>query len=88
MIRAINLLASYLGVTLHVQHVPRRSNDGSVLADNLSRKSTTTREDRCLLRNARKTAVTGILLDWLDSPRENWGLPMVFLEELMEKIEK
>jgi hypothetical protein len=85
MIRAINLLASYLGVTLHVEHVPRRSNIGSVLVDNLSRKTTTTREDRFLLRNARRSAVAGVLLEWLEKPEENWDLPMMFLEELMKK---
>jgi hypothetical protein len=85
MIRAINLLASYLGVILHVEHVPRRSNEGSVLVHNLSRKTTTTREDRFLLRNARRSAVAGVLLGWLERPEENWDLPMMFLEELMEK---
>jgi hypothetical protein len=85
-IRAIHLMAAYLGVWVHVQHVPRCSDKFSVLADHLSRKSSTSESDMQLLGNTRESEVRGALHDWLRNPSENWALPNTLLEELSNKL--
>jgi hypothetical protein len=86
MIRAIHLIASYLGCVVHVEHSPRRSSQWEVLVDNLSRKQTTLFEDRRLVRNARRSNVQGHLLKWLENPVENWDLPYFLLGEVKRKL--
>jgi hypothetical protein len=85
-LRAVHLAACYLGVTVYVKHIPRCSDSWASLADRLSRKSTTTREDRWVLREARRGEVSGSLVRWLDNPVEDWRLPNVILAEIMKKI--
>jgi hypothetical protein len=85
-LRAVHLLASYLGATVHVMHQPRRSDDWSILVDNLSRKSTTTEEDKQRVAGASQSKLTGQLKEWLEEPGEEWDLPMKLLEELEGKF--
>jgi hypothetical protein len=85
-LRAVHLLASYLGATVHVMHQPRRSDDWSILVDNLSRKSTTTEEDKQRVAGASQSKLTGQLKEWLEEPGEDWDLPMKLLEELEGKF--
>jgi hypothetical protein len=44
LIRALHVVASYLGCTLHVTHVPRLSKAAAIMADSLTRSSTATAE--------------------------------------------
>jgi hypothetical protein len=39
-----------------------------------------------LLRNARKSEVPSTLKDWLKNPVENWDLPILFLEDVKNKL--
>jgi hypothetical protein len=84
-IRAIHLMAAYLGVWVHVQHEPRCSSSYSSLADHLSRKSSTGKDDLHLLANVAETKVEGVLHRWLREPREDWSLPTALLAELRNK---
>jgi hypothetical protein len=59
LIWALHLMSAYLGVFVHVQHEPRCSSMYSILADHLSRKSTTKQEDLTLLRNVEESSVRG-----------------------------
>jgi hypothetical protein len=79
---AIHLISGYLGATVHICHVPRRSNRWAELADNLSRKSSTTYQDKRMLTRARRSMVKGELLRWLETPREYTELPRKLLKEL------
>jgi hypothetical protein len=88
LLRGLHLMASFLGVTIHVRHVPRRSCEKSVLADNLSRKSTTSAEDLNHVRFATRGTLTGALSDWLQNPREDWSLAKNFLEEVSTRTAK
>jgi hypothetical protein len=85
-IRAIHLMAAYLGAWVHVQHVPRCSDQFSTLADHLSRDSSTTEADLLYLSNVEETEVRGTILDWLRKPSEDWTLPNTLLAELKNKF--
>ncbi len=84
-IRAIHLMAAYLGVWVHVQHEPRCSSSYSSLADHLSRKSSTEENDLHLLKSVPETKVEGVLHRWLRELREDWSLPTALLAELKNK---
>jgi hypothetical protein len=80
--RTIALLSASLGSEIHVVHVPRRSSWESVLVDNLSRRSTTYRSEKALLRRFSKPVLPRALRQWLDHPSEDWQLPNKILYDL------
>jgi hypothetical protein len=86
LLRALHLMASFLGVGLHVRHEPRRSTEAAALADNLTRKSTTTEADRNLLKGAKVSRVGNPLTSWLEAPEEDWNVAVSFLEEVKNKV--
>ena len=68
-LKAVQYLASFLGVTVYVEHVPRMSDPMAAMADELSRKSKdfsgrTTRN----LKNALHREVSSCLTEWLSNP--------------------
>jgi hypothetical protein len=73
-IRALHLIASFLGSALHVEHIPRRSTWESTTADNQSRKTTTDFLEEQMLGRFRDLQPPKVLLDWLDNPIEDWSL--------------
>jgi hypothetical protein len=85
-LRAVHLLVAFLGATVHIVHLPRRSDDWSILVVNLSRKATTSEEDKQLVAGAKQTAFKGQLRKWLEVPVEDWELPMKLLEEVERKF--
>lgn len=80
LIRALYLISYWLGVTIFVRHLPRRSNFESILADNLSRKSTTKPSDLRMLRNATHHNPPRVLVDWLENPVEDWSFAVRLLD--------
>jgi hypothetical protein len=86
LLRGLHLMASFLGATVHVRHAPRRSCMKTTLADNLSRKSTTTAEDKKQLGGAECAILEGVLCAWLKNPTENWALAKSFLEETRVRV--
>jgi len=81
-IRAMYLISAYLGATVHVLHVPRNSDNWAELADSLSRKQTTRREDEKWLAPMKGDKINEELKKWLEKPCEDWGLP----ERLLSSI--
>ena len=68
-LKAVQYLAGFLGVTVFVEHVPRMSDPMAAMADELSRKSKdfsgrTTRN----LENALHREVSSCLTEWLSNP--------------------
>jgi hypothetical protein len=86
LLRSLYLMAAFLGANVHVRHVPRRSCDMSVLADNLSRKSTTTADDRKMLGEAKVSRLEGVICQWMRNPKEDWSLALSFLEETRVRV--
>jgi hypothetical protein len=54
----------------------------SILADNLSRKSTTSKDDLVRLSEAKCSSLGGSLNSWLGRPTTVWSLPSKFLEDV------
>ncbi len=84
-LRAVNLLAAYLGVHVHVQHIPRCSNTMSTLADHLSRKSSTTTDDMNMLAGVPESEINSSLIHWLSNPGLDWNLPRKLLREVINE---
>jgi hypothetical protein len=86
LIRTLHLLSAYLGVFVHVRHEPRCSSKFSILADHLSRQSTTKQEDLAILGHVPESTVEGALVDWLRNPVIDWELPNKMLKELINHV--
>jgi hypothetical protein len=82
LIRCIGLLAAFVGSQFHVVHLPRLSNWEGQVVDRLSRSSTTTRWDRNLLASFKDQRLPRCLELWLESPSEDWSLPVRLLNEI------
>jgi hypothetical protein len=85
-IRAAYLIAAYLGCTIYVEHLPRKSDWGAEVADRLSRMSTTTLQDRKLLSAFKGSSLPGCLLSWLANPRLNWQLAVDLLNHVKSLV--
>jgi hypothetical protein len=87
LIQAMIMVASYLGTEVHEQHVPRCSEEWAIMADSLSRRSTTTTADRFKLRHARRTRTDDLVLSWLRKPVADWSFPNYVLASVQNKME-
>ena len=68
-LRCAQYLAGFLGTTIFVDHVGRMSDDLAGLADELSRKETSTKENGArALSYAEFRRVDSVLLNWLENP--------------------
>jgi len=86
-IRSIHLIASFLGCSVTIQHLPRMSTESAVLADSLTRKSTTTDKEMALLKEATSLPVPDALTAWLNNPTEDWDLPTALLTHVKRTIQ-
>ncbi len=82
MIRSAKIIAAYLDTVIHVQHVKRRSCWEAELADNLSREETTSFIERRALDRFTIRDLPAALLDWFDTPSNDWGLPFSLLKHV------
>jgi hypothetical protein len=85
-IRAVYLIAAYLGCTVHVQQLPRVSDWGAEVTDRLSRKVTTTRQDFRLVGAFMNRSLPVCLLHWFENPSVDWCLPMHLLQHVKSII--
>jgi hypothetical protein len=86
LLRAVHVIAAYLGLNVHVKHVPRMSNKFAVLVDHLSRETTTCSEDREMLKGAKFSECVPEISEWLDNPGESFNLPRKFLAVVKKKV--
>jgi len=86
LIRALHLIATFLGCIVHVTHLPRMSSPNARLADRLSRKCTTTGRDKAKIRHALKPKIPRALRRWMEAPRADWNLPYELLQEVQETV--
>ena len=85
-LQAIHLIANYLGCAVTIQHLPRTSTESAVLADNLTRASTTTDRERAMLKDAESLPIPTSLTRWLENPSEDWSLPRTLLKHVQETL--
>ena len=78
-LRAIHLISSYLGTTVHVRHIPRNSNWESSMVDRMSRGKTLSTWDISLLKSFPGLSIPPALIEWVEHPSEDWGLPLRLL---------
>ena len=84
-LKSVHYISGFFGTTVHVEHVDRVSNDMAELADELSRKASSSK-GRALraLKDAKFRAVEGSLVDWLRNPCGKMDL----CSELLKEIKK
>jgi len=76
LVRAMKCVAAKLESIIHVTHHPRESSWESKLADRLSRRKKTKEHERRVLNSFRLPPVPNVFKAWLESPEEDWQLPM------------
>ena len=82
LIRAIHLISFYLGSTVHVYHLPRKSDYESHMVDRMTREKTLSYSDRKLLDSFKFMKAPSVFLDWLKFPTEDWDLSMKLLNHV------
>ncbi len=88
MVRALTLIEAFLGCKIHVRHLPRMSAKEGVLADHLSRGSTTSRAEKELIRDAETPPNARALENWFKDPSEDWSLAIRILEDVQNRMFK
>ena len=81
LIRCLHVLEAYVACKIHVMHVKRCSNKIAVLADNLSRNSTTTKDIWNKIKKKEISLPDGFLNSWLKNPVLNWDLPLMLCKD-------
>ena len=85
LIRGLHIIESYLHCKIHVIHEKRMSTEAAILADHLSRSSTTSNEDKEKIKHLKKHEPEGALKIWLENPGWDWGLPNKLLQDVKDK---
>jgi hypothetical protein len=81
-LKTLHIVSAFLGTSIEVRHLPRISCPSAVLADALTRSTTTTAEHRRLISAAPPVHIPEALLDWLENPSDDWNLPLVLLRHV------
>jgi hypothetical protein len=87
MLRAVSLIAAYLGAEVHVMHIPRMENKWAELADSLTRQKTSSKSVFAILGEVPESKVKGALEEWIEHPTENWELPENLLNEVKSRMQ-
>jgi len=87
LIKAVTIMAFYLGSRVFVEHLPRMTSLEAKLADHLSRLFSMEKEDWRLLESAEESYLDGPLKRWIADPSEDEELPFSLLREQKEKME-
>ena len=80
LVKAVLLMSAFLGTTVNVVHIPRKTTWENIVADKLSRRKTTTHAVRKLLNSFSTTKVLSFFSNWLSHPSEDWNLPRKCLD--------
>lgn len=83
-LRALHLISSFLGSSVEIRHLPRMSSPSAILADALTRSTTTLEAHKAAVSSAPHQTIPEVLTDWLDCPSEDWSLPITLLNHVQE----
>jgi hypothetical protein len=86
LLRAIHLIALFLGTTVTINHLPRNSTPSAKLADALTRSSTTGENQLSAISKATALPVPDELLAWLAHPEEDWLLAERLLHCVIHRL--
>ena len=82
-IKCVGYLSFYYGTTVHVEHVPRMSNEMADLADELSRKSVLKKEEiQEILKEVMVEETSSSLRGWLSDPTSQEHLTNILLRKV------
>ena len=84
--RTIALISAFLEINVHVRYMPRFLCWEACTCDRLSRRQTTTSNDRRLLRSYENLKVRKVMLNWLEDPTENWNICIALINYVKKKI--
>ncbi len=84
LIRVLHILEAKLECKIHCEHLPRKSNHMAILADHLSRKSTTTKAEMDQIKHIEWKPLKGALLNWINDPILDWNLPVKICSEIKD----
>lgn len=86
LIRCLHVLEAYVACKIHVMHVKRCSNDMAILADNLSRNTTTTQDMWNSISRKEIALPDGSIKRWLENPVLNWNLPLMLCKDVKKLL--
>jgi hypothetical protein len=87
-VRTLHLITELIKCDVHIEHLPRMSNWEAEIADRISRKSSTSRQDQNLLNSFNLREIPECLSEWLKNPVNDWSLCMKILESIIEIMKK
>jgi hypothetical protein len=82
-VRTAHLIGAFLGSVIHVAHCPRRSSWEAEVADNLTRRSTTSFLDMQIVNRYDHHTIPVALTNWMENPSNNWDLALDLLNHVM-----
>ena len=85
LVRVLSMISVVLKCVVYVQHEKRKTSWESCLADRLTRKKTTVRQDRELLNSFKHLKIPSFFKSWMKDPREDWSLVDSCLKFLTDK---
>jgi hypothetical protein len=85
-LRSVHIISHFLGCHTEVQHLPRKSTPLAALADELTRSSTTKRNQLNAIRHSQSLPIPKELIDWLHNPSEDWELPFRLLSSVKMRM--
>ncbi len=85
-IRAAYMISAYLGCVLHIVHLPRMSDWGAEVTDRLSRQSSSTLQDKKLVKAFSNRLLPSCLLRWFENPVNDWRLAKSLLDHVRELV--
>jgi hypothetical protein len=85
-LRALHMIAAFLGASVEVRHLPRVSTPSAELADALTRSTTTLECHRQTVSSAPPVRIPQALYDWLQSPNEDWNLSYELLSQVQAQF--
>jgi len=85
LIRGLKLIELYLGSKFHLRFVPRVSDWESAQTDRMSRLSSLSKHDIQLLESFSLDRIHRVVLDWFETPEEDWGWALRLLEAVSSR---
>jgi hypothetical protein len=86
-VQCLHLLEAILPCRIYVEYVPRCSSPSSVLADKLSRQSTTDKQALKAISHLTPCVPGGPLIHWLGNPDPNWDFPRKLAEYVQNLVQ-
>jgi hypothetical protein len=85
-LRTVHIIAAFLGCWVTVRHLLCISTPSAKLADRLTRKAITTKEDLAAIAEAIPFSIPTALTGRLAYPSEDWSLPNLLLASVKERL--